>query len=364
MRFPSRQTLRQLGETFLLGIIGGAVFTYADVPVGWLSGAMIFVAVAALAGRPMHVPPPFARVIFVLIGISLGGAVTPETLKGVATWPLSVVLLCLAMTSATFGSAFYLKKVHGWDMRSALFGAAPGALSQVMVYATQYHADLRGIAIVQSVRAAILIACVPGGLALAGLMPSGPPLRSLTITDSIPELVILVVASSVTAAIAHAVRFPGGYIFGAMLASAILHGSGLIHAVMPWWLVSAVMVGLGTVIGSRFANTGMRLLLKHLMAALGAFATAILVVSVFAAAAAWLLKLQLSDIVVSYAPGGLDAMMILALALHLDPIFVGAHHVARFLLVSLSLPIYVRIYGQSPPPPPPLPPEHRPVQED
>ena len=146
---------------------------------------MIFVAVAALAGRPMHVPPPFARVIFVLIGISLGGAVTPETLKGVATWPLSVVLLCLAMTSATFGSAFYLKKVHGWDMLSALFGAAPGALSQVMVYATQYHADLRGIAIVQSVRAAILIACVPGGLALAGLMPSGPPLRSLTITDSI-----------------------------------------------------------------------------------------------------------------------------------------------------------------------------------
>lgn len=70
------------------------------------------------------------------------------------------------------------------------------------------------------------------------------------------------------------------------------------------------------------------------------------------------------DIVVSYAPGGLDAMMILALAMHLDPIFVGAHHVARFLLVSLSLPVYVRIYGQSPPPPAPSPPERRPVQED
>ena len=293
MRLPSRQTLRQLGETFVLGVIGGAVFTYAGVPVGWLSGAMIFVAVAALAGRPMHVPAPLARVIFVLIGISLGGAVTPETLKGVATWPLSVVLLCLAMTSATFGSAFYLKKVHGWDMLSALFGAAPGALSQVIVYATQYHADLRGIAIVQSVRAAILIACVPGGLALAGLMPSGPLLRSLTITDSIPELLILVVASSVTAAIAHAVRFPGGYIFGAMLASAILHGSGLIHAVMPWWVVSAVMVGLGAthriaVRQHRYAGAAGSIV----AAALGAFSVAVLIVSVFAAAAAWLLKPQ------------------------------------------------------------------------
>ena len=150
---------------------------------------------------------------------------------------------------------------------------------------------LRGIAIVQSVRAVILIACVPVGLALAGLMPSVPALRSVTITDSVPELVILLVVSSLTAVIAHAVRFPGGYIFGAMLASAILHGSGLIHAVMPWWVVTAVMVGLGTLIGSRFANTDMRLLLKHLLAALGSFTVAVLIVSVFAVAATWLVRI-------------------------------------------------------------------------
>jgi uncharacterized membrane protein AbrB (regulator of aidB expression) len=57
-------------------------------------------------------------------------------------------------------------------------------------------------------------------------------------------------------------------------------------------------------------------------------------------------------------------MMILALALHLDPIFVGAHHVARFMLVSVAMPIFVKIYGQSPPPAPVPAPKHRPVQED
>ena len=355
---------RTFVETLLIGTVGGAAFTYAGVPVGWLSGAMIFVAVAALAGRPMQVPPSAARILFVLIGISLGGAVTPETLKGVATWPLSVVLLCFAMTAATFASAFYLKTVHGWEMLSALFGAAPGALSQVLVYATQYHADLRGIAIVQSVRAAILIACVPAGLGLFGLIPDAPAGRSFAITDSIPEIAILVVASSMTAVLAHVVRFPGGYIFGSMLASAVLHGSGLIHAAMPWWAVNAAMVGLGALIGSRFANTGMRLLMKYLVAALGAFTVAVLTVSIFAMIAAWLVNIPLPDVVVSFSPGGLDAMMILALALHLDPIFVGAHHVARFVLVSLSMPVYVRLYGQSPPPPLPAPPEHRPVQED
>jgi membrane AbrB-like protein len=363
MPLPSRQTLQKLGETLAIGAVGGAVLTYVGMPAGWLSGSMIAVAIAALAGRPMTVPAPLARVIFVLIGISLGGAVTPETLKGVATWPLSVVLLCVAMICAMFGSATYLKTVHGWTMLSGLFGSAPGALSQVMAYATQYHSDLAGIAIVQTIRVVILTALLPLGLALFGLIPEVPT-RSLAVSDSPLEIGLLVVISGAAAIVAHYVRFPGGLIFGAMLASAVLHGSGLIHASMPWWLVSAVMVGLGGITGSRFANTDLRLLFGHFGAALGSFAVSVAIVSVFAAIAANAVKLNLPDVVVSYAPGALDAMMILALALHLDPIFVGAHHVARFMLISAALPLFVRIYGQTPPPPAARPPEKRPVQED
>lgn len=362
MPFSFPQNLPRLCETLALGAIGGAIFTYAGVPAGFLSGSMIFVAVAALAGRPMVMPAPLARVVFVLMGISLGGAVTPETLKGIATWPLSVVLLCVGMTCSTFGSAWYLRKVHGWDMLSALFGSAPGALSQVIANATQCHSDLPGIAIVQTIRVVILTALLPVGLALFGLIPPVPT-RSFVITDSIPELVILVVIAGVSSYVAHKVRFPGGLIFGAMLASAVLHGSGLIHASMPWWIVNAVMVALGALTGSRFANTQLRTLLSYSLAALGSFSVAILIVAVFAAMSAWLVNLQLSDIIVSYSPGALDAMMILALALHLDPIFVGAHHVARFILISASLPLIMKFYGQAPKAPPKLP-EKRPVQED
>jgi hypothetical protein len=52
-----------------------------------------------------------------------------------------------------------------------------------------------------------------------------------------------------------------------------------------------------------------------------------------------LLSVPIADVVVAFAPGAQDTMMVMALALHLDPIFVGAHHIARFLLVSLSLPL-------------------------
>ena len=34
--------------------------------------------------------------------------------------------------------------------------------------------------------------------------------------------------------------------------------------------------------------------------------------------------------------------MVLALALHLDPVFVGAHHLARFVVVTVSIALLAR----------------------
>jgi membrane AbrB-like protein len=358
-----RQSLRHFAETAVIAGIGGALLGLSGIPAGWLSGAMIAVGAAALLGRPMHVPVPAARVIFILIGISLGGAVTPETLRGVATWPLSVALLAVAMVCVMFGSAYYLRRVHGWDTLSALFGSAPGALSQVIAHAAQNQSDLRGIAIVQTIRVMILTAGLPVALASLGLLPASSP-RALVFDSSLVELVVLVAGSAMVAAILQWLRFPGGLIFGAMLVSAIMHGSGAIQTTMPWWAVNAVMVGLGAISGSRFANTGLDLLLRYVVAGLGSFAVAIAITSVFAAIVIWLLSLRVSDVVVSFSPGALDAMMILALALQLDPIFVGAHHVARFLLISAALPLFVRIFARRPPRAARLRPKIRPVQED
>ncbi|MBV8841021.1 MAG: AbrB family transcriptional regulator, partial [Alphaproteobacteria bacterium] len=56
---------------------------------------------------------------------------------------------------------------------------------------------------------------------------------------------------------------------------------------------------------------------------------------------AWALHLRLPDVMMAYAPGAIEAMTIIAFALHLDPVFVGVHHLARFTFMSLVLPIAV-----------------------
>ena len=52
-----------------------------------LSGAIVGVSAAALSGRPMYVPTPVARAVYVILGISLGSSVTPETVATMAAWP-------------------------------------------------------------------------------------------------------------------------------------------------------------------------------------------------------------------------------------------------------------------------------------
>jgi len=338
----AKSDLLRLAETLLIAAAGGSLLGLAGFPAGWLSGSILFVEGAALAGRPLRVPVQLARVFFLVIGITLGSVVTPDTLKGMVAWPFSIGALVVAMLCVTAVTSHYLQRVHGWDPLSALFASFPGAMAQVIALASESDVDLRAIVIVQTLRVVILTVGVPAGLGLLGLagsaaLPTGP-LGSA----QFGELAVLAAVSVACGIGLFWAGFPGGLIFGAMLPSAALHGSGLIHATLPGWFATAAMVGLGAVTGSRFGNTDIRLLMKFAGAALGSFAVSLAIAALFALAVTALLSVRISDAVVAFSPGAVDAMMILALALHLDPVYVGAHHVSRVVVVSLSLPILVR----------------------
>ena len=75
--------LRRLGRlllTAVLGAAGGGLFAWLGLPAAWLAGAMAATAVAALAGLPVAMPAPVRNTAFVLLGVSMGASVTPETI--------------------------------------------------------------------------------------------------------------------------------------------------------------------------------------------------------------------------------------------------------------------------------------------
>ena len=362
----TKTVLLRTGETLSIAAVGGATLTWLGFPAGLITGSLLGVALAGLAGRPMVVPVPLSRVISVLVGISLGAVVTPDTLKGLVTFPLSVAVLAISTLCMVAATTSYLRVVHGWDPQSALLGASPGALAQVMVLSAEYKADLRAIAIVQTMRVVALTVGIPTGLSWFGLTATGGIVARLGAgPGSLTELIVLVAISSAAAFAVWRLRLPGGLLFGAMLGSGVLHGGGFMVTVLPWWVATAAVIGIGAVTGSRFANTDPRTLLRFLGAALGSFAVALSVASVFVVLLATLSTVRIADAVVAFAPGAQDTMMVLALAMHLDPVFVGALHLSRYLLVSLLVPFLVHRMRSGPAPPRKRPPRSgRPTIED
>jgi membrane AbrB-like protein len=218
--------------------------------------------------------------------------------------------------------------------------------------AADRDADLRGIVVVQTVRAIATTVGVPIALILFGLAgPATFPVSGPGLMDAPWQAVLLIAAAVAVAFGLYRVGFSGGFFFGPMVVSAILHGSGAIELRPPGWFANMAMIGLGAVNGSRFANTSLRTLMHYLAASLGSLAVAVGALLGFVALAATLTSVRISDLVVSYAPGAVDAMMILAIALHDDPVFVGACHLARIIVVSVALPFGAHLtqrLGQKP----------------
>ncbi len=66
------------------------------------------------------------------------------------------------------------------------------------------------------------------------------------------------------------------------------------------------------------------------------------VATAFILIVARLFPFPIANIVIAFSLGAQDTMMVLALALHLDPVYVGAHHLARFLLVTFAVALAAR----------------------
>src|SRR5262252_6696963 len=206
-RTTSRSKILTALETLGIGTVGGLLFLWAHLPGGLITGAMIATGIAAIAGRPLAVPPIVTQAVLVVLGISIGSVVSRDLVQHVSAYPLTIGLLALATFCSTFASSLYLQRVHGWDRTSAFLAGSPGALSQITILAVERGADLPGIAVVQTMRVIILTAALPMVLAIAGVAPPAAP--SLTMITASPlELAELVAAALAAAMLLRLAKFP------------------------------------------------------------------------------------------------------------------------------------------------------------
>ncbi len=312
------------------------------MPLPWLTGPTAAVALVALSGVKVGLQRLLCEAAIVLLGVTLGSTVTPETLALAARWPLTIAGLFAAVFSIMTVGSIYLERVHGFDRLTARLSAVPGALNYVLALAVETKSDPRRVTITQVVRLTAILLLLPPLLHLFGAdtsagfaRPGGPPVH-------LGELAVLLAAGGASAFAFAKLSAPAPSLFGSMLAAAILYGSGLLTSGLPFWLVLPGLLALGSMIGSNFYGTDFRLLFALLAASLGLVVVSASVALVWAFALGWVSGLPTLQIWLAYSPGGVETTAIMALALGLDAAFVSGHHVMRVLMLGVLVPFWLR----------------------
>ena len=330
-----------------LAAVGGGLFSLLGMPAAWLSGSMLLSAVVSLIRPLPSLRRPWFDSTMVLSGTILGSAATPEALAAAARYPASLVVLLIGVAAIMLATGAYLRHVARWPWIDALLAAAPGALSTVLAVAQAKGANIGRISVVQLFRLLVLVALLPSAMQMSGAA-AGVPLPVLLPVGA-GTMLGVTMAGLGLGLVFDRIGLAAPLMYGATFASAILHGSGMVEGSLPQPIQIAVQVLLGSTMGGRIAQIPRSELKGLFPLAIGGFAVSIGVAFLFAWPAAWLANVSYASGMAAFAPGGLEAMAMLAFAMGLDTLYVGAHHLVRFVVIGLAMPLVLaRIKGEPP----------------
>ncbi|MGI9452353.1 MAG: AbrB family transcriptional regulator [Geminicoccaceae bacterium] len=338
---PDRQAVHRLLIALVIGMIGGAVFAWLNLPLPWMLGAMAATMAASLAGVDIAVPQAVRRPMISLVGVILGSTFTSdrvgkmiEWLPSVATMPVYVLVLGIAML-------FYLRKVSGFDHKTGFFAAAPGGLSEMVILADQWGADLRNVALLHSARLLLIVFSIPLLASYAVDIESTMPIDARHNEIRPFELVSIVTIAAVGWGLAGPLRLPAPIFMGPLIASVIVHVTGLINLDPPVFLLAIAQLVIGSSVGARFSGVPFGLILRTLFIGSGGALILFVLTFLFAVVLHHITGYPLTLILLALIPGGFPEMSLIALSMGMDPAFVVTHHATRTLIIfACALPIF------------------------
>ena len=138
-------------------------------------------------------------------------------------------------------------------------------------------------------------------------------------------------------------KVPAALLSGTLVASGFLQISDIASYKLPPNIIDFSLLILGSSVGCRFADKSFNDIIRNVLHSF--VATFMLVVlGLFAA----LLASQVIDknfftLLLSYCPGGIYEVAVIAIYFNLDPEFVAFHHIIRLMLILLIVPVLLKI---------------------
>lgn len=330
-----------LTRAFAVAALAGLAFQLAQLPLPWLLGPLTISLLLAVAERPLAQPTAFVHPVRSLLGVAVGSSFTPALVEKAGGAAASLALLLPFTAAMTAAGALFLYRVARFDRPTAFFGACPGGLADMVLFARDSGADLRRVTLVQAARVLTIVFALPfwlqfvDGKPLGGAMPAALHIWQITLGDAL--VIVLLAWAGWT--IADRLGVTGSSIVGPMIISGLAHGFGLTTAKVPVEILILAQVTIGIVIGAQFRGISLYEFVSVLVWGLALAVMLLVAAGAMALGVARLTGLDATSLLLSYAPGGQNEMAIIALILGVDAAIVAMHHLLRVVLVVLTAQI-------------------------
>lgn len=318
----------------------GALFAWLRLPLPWMIGPLVAMAVCNFAGAALRAPRGAREAGQVVIGAALGLYFTPVVAREVLSyWHLLIAAGLFAIVLGALGG-WVLARAARIDGTTAFFASVAGGAAEMTLLGERYGARPDRVALGQSMRILAVVLVVPFFLTYAGAY-GAEPFQPTALPLDWARLALLLAIAAAAAFVVNACGMPNAFMFGALGAVIAVTVSGIHLSSMPPLLSNTAQVVLGCALGARFQRRSLESAPRYVAAVLVSVAAAMAIAAAFAAALAWASGVPMATLVLATAPGGIAEMCITAKVLQLGVPLVTAAHVTRVIvLITTTGPTY------------------------
>ena len=337
---------RKFAVVIIASIPGALLADYFNVPLAWFLGPMIITSLITLGGIQTQMPKLLLSIVLILLGLYIGNYVDKSLFSQIHQWAwTSLIMLGYIIISVLLVSK-YLQKFSGYEKKTSIFSAAPGALGPLLILAEDEKSDLSRVATSHLIRLIIIITVFP--FVVDSFYNTEEIIIAETIVQNqnINDLLLLVILSVLFIVIFDKIRIPAALLSGTLVASGFLQITEIASYKLPPDIINYCLLILGSSVGCRFANKTFNEIAKN---ALHSFiATFILVILGLMAAivAGFVIDKNFFTLLLSYCPGGIYEVAVIAIFFDLDPEFVSFHHIIRLLMILFFVPVFLKLISK------------------
>lgn len=335
---PARESW--INPALALALCGGAgaCFAWLRIPLPWMLGPLVAMAVCNFAGIGLRALRGGREVGQVVIGSALGLYFTPVVARQVVSyWPVLIAGGLFAIALGALGG-WILRRITGADSTTAFFASVPGGAAEMTLLGERFGARADRVALAQSLRILIVVILVPFALTYSGA--HGTDLyQPVPLPLQWDRLAMLLAIGACVGAVLSRLGMANAFMFGPLFAAIALTVNEVQLSALPGGLSNAAQVLLGSTLGARFERRSLQSAPLYVFGVLASVAGVLGAAVAFAFLLAEISGLPGATLVLAMAPGGIAEMCITAKVLQLGVPLVTAAQVARvFVLITTTGP--------------------------